>query len=447
MKMNFGLDLVQTQKLILTKELKQSLEILQMSRVELEDIIHKEVQENPLLEAEDKNSVDWEKYIKKMDTYSKEERGTYYQEEDDEYNPENFIKAQVNLYDYLTDQISYLGFSKRDLKIALYLVNSIDENGYFQGDFEEISLELRTNKVHLEEILEKIQSVDPPGIGARSLEECLLLQLPEEDASDEVLRKIIIEDLRAVGEKRFRDLCKKYKIATEELSDYIEIIRSLEPKPGRLFSSETQNYVQPDVIVEKIGDEYVVISTKGGQPMLKINNLYKSILTQESEESVKDYVKEKLNGAMNLIKNIENRTNTVLKVANEIVKEQKDFFERGKKYLKPMVLRDIAERLEFHESTISRTVNGKYMMTPYGLFEFKYFFSSGLREDSGEDIASTSVKNMIKDIVEEENTKKPHSDQKICEILMDKGINISRRTVAKYREELQIPSSSRRKSI
>lgn len=150
---------------------------------------------------------------------------------------------------------------------------------------------------------------------------------------------------------------------------------------------------------------------------------------------------------MNLIKNIENRTNTVLKVANEIVKEQKDFFERGKKYLKPMVLRDIAERLEFHESTISRTVNGKYMMTPYGLFEFKYFFSSGLREDSGEDIASTSVKNMIKDIVEEENTKKPHSDQKICEILMDKGINISRRTVAKYREELQIPSSSRRKSI
>lgn len=447
MKMNFGLDLVQTQKLILTKELKQSLEILQMSRVELEDIIHKEVQENPLLEAEEKNSVDWEKYIKKMDTYSKEERGTYYQEEDDEYNPENFIKAQVNLYDYLTDQISYLGFSKRDLKIALYLVNSIDENGYFQGDFEEISLELRTNKVHLEEILEKIQSVDPPGIGARSLEECLLLQLPEEDASDEVLRKIIIEDLRAVGEKRFRDLCKKYKITTEELSDYIEIIRSLEPKPGRLFSSETQNYVQPDVIVEKIGDEYVVISTKGGQPMLKINNLYKSILTQESEESVKDYVKEKLNGAMNLIKNIENRTNTVLKVANEIVKEQKDFFERGKKYLKPMVLRDIAERLEFHESTISRTVNGKYMMTPYGLFEFKYFFSSGLREDSGEDIASTSVKNMIKDIVEEENTKKPHSDQKICEILMDKGINISRRTVAKYREELQIPSSSRRKSI
>ncbi|WP_066072430.1 RNA polymerase factor sigma-54 [Alkalithermobacter thermoalcaliphilus] len=435
--MRFNLDIRQTQKLVLTKQLKQSLEILTMTTSELEEKIIKENEENPVITVEKNENIDWLRYIQKN------KKDIIQNEISETINLENMIKYQMTLYDYLKDQVRYINLDKKDKKIIHYIIDSIDEDGYLRVDIKDIQKDLRIDEKTLLKNLKVVQTLEPSGVGARNLKECLLIQLKELRNNEDIIENIIKEDLDLLAKKKYKDLCRKYKIKEEKLFDICKIIKNLEPKPGRKFSSYTNNYIQPDVIVEKVGSDLLVYINDKHIPTITINKFYEEILKNTKDENAKEYIKEKLNRAVTLIKNIENRKNTILKISEEIVNIQKEFFTKGKRYLKPMILKDIANKLNIHESTVSRAVNGKYILTPYGLFELKYFFSSGLNEA----IASTSIKDMIKEIIDSENKQKPYSDQQIVDILKNKNINVSRRTVAKYREEMGILSSSRRKSL
>lgn len=445
MNIGFGLNLEQTQKLILTKELKQSLEILQMPTYKLEEVILKESQENPLLEIEKKSEIDWEKYIQNMASSPSNYREYTPPDEDSKSDYENMVKSQTSLYEHLKSQVGFLGkISDTQREIIEFIIDSLDEDGYLKIEDSAIAQRFKEEKSVVEKCITLVQTMEPAGVGARSLEECLLIQLKEQGVGDEVLKSIIKDDLSLIGRKNFKEISKKYSIKMEAIGEYCKIIKTLEPKPGRKYGAYKNDYVLPDVIVEKIGEELVVRLNNNSLPTININHFYKNILTNTNDSETKDYIKEKLNSVANLLKNVESRKNTILKVSMEIVSEQKDFFEKGKCYLKPMTLKDIATKLDFHESTISRAVNGKYMLTPFGLFELKYFFNSAPKD---EDLASTSIKKIIKEIIDSENKKKPYSDQKLVDILKSKGISISRRTIAKYRDEMQILSSSRRKEI
>lgn len=449
MKMSFGLDLVQTQKLNLTQELKQSLEILQMNRYELETLIYEEVSENPTLEAEKKDEIDWEKYLKDLRDNTYRVSGSYYEskEDDNSSNPENFIPEKENLYDFLKNQLSFCDVSKEVLCGACYIIRTLDKDGYFREDLSSAAQNAGVSQGTIAKALSIVQSLDPSGVGARSVQECMLIQLEERGITDERLKSMIRDDIQMLGSRKYVDLCKKYGIDNETLKKYIEIIRSLEPRPAREFSEQDSEFVLPDIIVEKQENQFIVRLNYDTVPNLRINNFYKKMLKENQESGTKDYIKEKLNRSLFLMRSVEQRRNTILKVAKEIVEEQKDFFYYGKGHMKSMILRDIAEKTGFHESTISRTVNGKYMMTPRGIFEFKYFFSSGVSGEDGELVSNRNIKERIKELTESENKKKPLSDQKICNILNAEGINISRRTVAKYREDAGILSSGSRKEI
>lgn len=445
MKINFGLELNQSQKLILTKQLKQSLDILNMSTQDLEELISKEKEENPVIEVDKNDDIDWEKYIDNMNNriYNQTSSVNY---DNEDYNIENMVKYNINLYEHLKNQISYYSLNEKDKEIVEYIIDSLDDQGYFKSDIDEVSNILKMTKENVMKNLKIVQTLEPSGIGASNIEECLIIQLKEKNIQDSILENIVQNDLKLLADKKYKEVCKKYKITMEKCVEIVKIIKMLDPKPGNRYTSSKNNYITPDVIVEKIGKEYEVYLKEKNTTNIKINKFYEEILkNSKDDENAKQYIKEKLNSAFNLVKNIESRKNTILKISKEIVKYQYEFFENGNKYLKPLILKDIAQNLEIHESTVSRGVNGKYMLTPHGIFELKYFFSSGLKQQ--EDIASTSIKTIIKEIIHSEDKKKPYSDSKICNLLKEKDINISRRTIAKYREELGIPSSSKRKEF
>lgn len=449
MKMNFSLDLTLSQKLNLTKELKQSLEILQMNRFELEALIYNEVSENPTLDVEKKDEIDWERYLKDLSEHTYKTSGSYYESAEDDrvQNPENYIAEKENFYDYLKNQLSFCDLSREVFHAACYIIRTLDKDGYFR---EEVESAANNAKVELEVFLEAlsvVQGLEPTGIGARSIEECMLLQLDERGCSDEVLRAIISEDIEKIATRKYGELCKKYRIDDQRLKEYLVTIRSLEPRPAREISDEDSGYILPDVIVEKTGSDFVARLNIDSIPNLRINRFYQNLLKENTAVDAKDYIKEKLNRSVFLMRTVEQRKNTILKVAQQIVEEQKEFLNHGREFMKSMVLRDIAEKTGFHESTISRTVNGKYMLTPRGIYEFKFFFTSGVSGEDGEMVSHIHVKERIRQLIDQESKKKPMSDQRLCDILNSEGINISRRTVAKYREEEGIPSSASRKEI
>lgn len=288
--------------------------------------------------------------------------------------------------------------------------------------------------------------MEPSGVGARSLSECLMIQMASLGIYNEILEEIVTKDLNLIANNKYKEISKKYNMSLQKCVELINIIKTLDPKPGRTCSVEKSVYIQPDVTVEKIDDEFIVYLNEKDSYQIRINSYYKDILkNSQSDESAKEFIKERLNSATGLMKNIESRKTTVLKIAEEIVKAQDEFLRKGTKYIKPLKMKDIAEKLEFHESTISRGVNGKYMLTPFGVYEFRYFFSSAIETENNEMASSTSIKKIIKETIKDENKKKPLSDDHISKLLKEKGINVARRTVAKYREELGIPSSSKRK--
>ncbi len=468
-----------SQQLRMTPQLQQAIKLLQLSRVELEDAVRAELNENPVLEefhetTEDdaaKNNAqtsgeiqsveppapdttdprkqdefDWENYVENQNRpVSHSSGGT-----DEIMNYENVISETKTLQDHLEWQVGLYGFSEDEEYVARVLVSYIDEDGWIKTSLEDIAADEEDVTVEeLEEILPFVQEFDPPGVGARNLKECLLIQAKhyEEDTHD--LVALINNHLKDLEKKNYPAIAKAMNLDVEVVVEMCSIILNMDPKPGRVFlSQDNTHYVTPDVYVYKVGEEYVVSLNEDGLPRLRVSNLYKNLLQEQKttkDKGTQDYIQEKLRSAVWLIKSIHQRQRTIYKVTESIVKHQTDFFEKGPAFIKPMILRDIASDIGMHESTVSRVTTSKYVHTPRGIFELKYFFNSGIDKTDGDSVASESVKLKIQDLVANENPKKPLSDQKIVELLKKDGIVIARRTVAKYRDMLKILPSSKRK--
>lgn len=473
MKMNFNLNLIQTQKLIMTPELKQAIEILQYNAMELNEFINEELLNNPILEkvtqspeAEeapvkpegeteepyeynldkgDKKEIDWEDMV----NYFEDARplGNLSYNPDSEINYDNFVADEETLKDYLLMQLKVTKLDPKIVKVCEYIIENIDDNGYLHMNDEEAMVLFNHTSEEIDQMIRLIQTFDPPGVCARSIKECLLIQMYQQGFEDSLEATLVIDHLEALGEKRFAQIAKKVGESAERVQEAYDYIKTLEPKPGRSFSSLREvRYIVPDVYVEKVKDEYVVMVNDAAAPRLQINSFYKGLLKQLSKDTMTtEYISKNLQSALRIIKSIEQRRNTIYRVCNAIIEYQYEFFEKGMLYLKPLNLRNIADEIEVHESTVSRAVNGKYIQCPNGLFEIKYFFQSGVKGAGGEGVSSESVKSVMKEMIDRENSKKPLSDQAIADTLVDTGINISRRTVAKYRDEMNILPSSKRK--
>ncbi|MFN7903632.1 MAG: RNA polymerase factor sigma-54 [Pseudobdellovibrionaceae bacterium] len=465
-----------SQNLVITPQLQQAIKLLQMSRLELETSVRSELEENPILEeaevlkeedlqrtkevatevegagvvegAQDprrQEEFEWESYFESQMKPASHSGGAG---NDEIMNYENVISTTQSLREYLYWQVKMTGFGETEEQVADVLIDHIDDDGYLKKPLAEIAEEEKFDIEDIEDTLSLIQEFDPPGVGARDLQECLLLQAKalEEDTHDLVF--MIKNHLKDLEKKNFDAIAKAMNKDVRDVIEMCKIVFAMEPKPGRAFAPQDTHYVSPDVYVYKVGDDFLVSLNEDGLPRLKISNFYKNRLKEGTKDKVEhDYIQDKLKSAVWLIKSIHQRQRTIFKVADSIVKHQKDFFERGPEYLKPMILRDIANDIGMHESTVSRVTTSKYMHTPQGIYELKYFFNSGINSNDGEALASESVKVKIRDMITRENQKSPLSDQKIAELLSKEGLQIARRTVAKYREMLRILPSSQRKKM
>lgn len=471
-----------SQSLVITPQLQQAIKLLQMSRMELESAVRSELEENPILEeaeilkeedlkrtveaagevgiGDGENSVaadqaaqdpqkqdefEWESYLET--SQKPPQSGMAGSEEIMNY--ENVITASETLADHLYWQVKMNGFSEEEELAADALIGAIDDDGYLKIPLEQLAEEEKIDLDLLTDTLTLIHELDPPGVGARDLKECLLIQARhlEEDTHD--LVNLINNHLKDLEKKNYEAIAKALGRDVEDVVEMCKIIYSMEPKPGRAYVQNETHYVSPDVYVYKVGDDYVVSLNEDGLPRLKISNFYKNMLkgAKAGADKTQDYIQDKLRSAVWLIKSIHQRQRTIYKVAESIVKHQREFFEKGPAHLKPMVLRDIANDIGMHESTVSRVTTAKYVHTPQGIYELKYFFNSGISSSDGDSLASESVKLKIKDLVSKEDVKNPLSDQKIVDLLKVEGIQIARRTVAKYRDMLKILPSSQRKKF
>ena len=475
-----------SQKLIMTPSLQQAIKLLQLSKLELQEVLNQELLENPLLEesaeevkseetqAEETKSENEAQDVKPVDTppsdteekkdsFDEIDYDAYFQdyieygynprgmgEEHEEFPIENTLTRPPNLADHLTWQLSMSDASPRTKEIAQFIIGNIDEDGYLRASDDEIMTSGGFAGEEVETAVKAVQSLDPIGVGARDLRECLLLQLRFLEIDAPLVEVIIRDHWEEFMQRKFVVLSKTLGIDMKTLESIVELIKHLDPKPGRKYSNERAIYVEPDVYIQKVGDEYVIVLNEDGMPKLRINSGYRSMLNNmdsKSDGETVNYIKDKIRSAVWLIKSLDQRQRTIYKVAESIVKHQREFLERGIDFLRPLVLRDVADDIQMHESTVSRVVSNKYMHTPRGLFLMKYFFHSGIDSDTGEDISSLTVKKKIQGFIDHEDPRKPLSDSKIMKILNDEGINIARRTVAKYRDELNIPSSTDRKQI
>ncbi|CAM3044606.1 RNA polymerase factor sigma-54 [Clostridium sporogenes] len=455
MNMNFGLSLTQEQKLIMTQQMQLSIKLLQMSTYELQQYVEKEVQENPVLDSqnihkEDKGieDINYKKLIKHLEDNGNEygSYGNYNKEE--ETSPFNFISNEKSLKEYLQEQIIELDENKYIKSICIYIIENIDDKGYLSVNDEEISEELKVPLDSIKEAIDIVQSLEPDGIGARNLKECLKIQLKKKSINNSKICEIIDNYLPLVAENRYNVISKKLGISIKKAQEYGDVIKTLQPKPSRgFYTGDEVKYIVPDAYIKKIDNEYYIIMNEELLPKLTVNNLYKEIVLNDTDENAVEFVKEKLNSAIFLIKSIENRKSTIYRVLEKILEIQRDYFDFGIEFLKPMTLREIADSLGMHESTISRAIRDKYINTNRGTILIKDLFTTGItaNNSTGEDISVEFIKKEIKELIDKEDKKKPISDQIICNILNNKGIQISRRTVAKYREELGIQSSKCRK--
>ena len=454
MQMDLNLNISQKQKLILTQIMQQSINILQMSAYELREYIDKQFEENPVLEGElefceSKEKIDnykLEKYLK--ESYS--ENYNYQYNNEDEVSVFNFIAEDKSLKDYLYEQLCEVNNNIKIKEIVSYMIESLDNRGYLENTIEGICCELMVKTEQVKEALDILQSLDPCGIGARNLQECLIIQLKSKGALDKIIEEIIMNYLEGIADNQYSYISKQLKISPKEVQAYGDLIKSLEPKPSRgYYTGEEVKFIIPDAYVLKLDNEYTVIMNTSIIPKLTINDLYRRTIENSSNNEDMEYVKEKVNGAINLIKDIDQRNSTILRLLECIVEKQRDYFEKGKEFLKPMVLKDIANEIGIHESTVSRAIKDKYILTARGTVKIKDLFCNGIVASgvNGEDISTNTIKNKIKKLIELENKKKPLSDQVICDLLNKEQIDISRRTVAKYREDLGIKSSSKRKRI
>ena len=464
----------QTQNLslqqVLAPQLQQSLLILQAPLLELRNLVQQEMETNPVLEelpdepnteekgepetkAEEnfkeefdrlaKLDEEWRDYMAQSSSYT----GRSQEAEDKRQFFFDSIPTQETLQQHLMSQLNQQVLNANDRKTAELIIGNIDDNGFLQTTPEEMALNTGIPQEDFEHMLTLIQSFHPSGVGARDLRECLLIQLKREGKQNSLEYKIISEHMADLGKRRFPEIARRMGISAEQVQKCANNIAQLDPRPGAIFAEAPKNYVLPDVTVEKINGEYQVILNGEQIPHLRISNTYKDIMAQDSNGSdVKDYIRDKIRSGKFLIKSIHQRQQTISNIAHQIVSRQLEFFEKGSAYLKPMTMVQIADAVGVHETTVSRAISGKYMSTPQGVFEMKYFFTPGYQTATGESMSNTSVKEAILELVINEQGNAPLSDKEIVEILSKRGIPIARRTVAKYRTELNIlPSNMRRK--
>ena len=439
------------QKTIITPQLRQAIEVLQLSAQELQDMIQEEFLENPVLEFDtDKKDDIEEKYdnttinIEDFNKYLNENilSETFYQ--DKYYNFEAIVTNKISLQEHLINQLELHNISADSHKIAEYLIGNIDDNGYLNTTVNDVAERFNMSIAKVEQVLKLIQGFEPDGIGAQNLQECLLIQAKTRENKNMIAIKIIEEYWNDIVGYKIKNIAKKLSCHTGEIEQAIDFIKTLNPKPGITYNQESVQYVVPDVVVKKVDDDFVVLVNDYGIPRLMINDSYKKI-SENIDIDTKKYLNNKFTAALSLMKSIEQRRNTLAKVMKQIVEDQHEFFESGANFLKPLTMRVIAEEVEIHESTVSRAVANKYADTPYGIMYIRNFFIGNILNNNNEEIATTKIKKIIKEIIMTENHAKPWADQDICEKLESYEINISRRTVAKYREQMGIASSSKRK--
>lgn len=458
MKLTHDIFLEQQQKLLMTPELRQAIAILQMSTLELGEHIQKEMEENPFLEEREPEEVpEQEKREAEaeaeannaleqwMEYHSDRDYGYMPQEREEEKSFENYVTSRPSLVEHLEFQLRMLSRDDQDLPIGEYLIGSIDDNGYLTVELAEVAARLEVPEARVEKVLKMIHSFHPHGVGARDLSECLMIQLCHYGKNDPIITEIVQNYLEDIGRGRLNRIAQALNISVQEVQEICDLIRTLDPKPGLQYSnSEQVKYIKPDIFVEKIDGEYVVIVNDFQFPRLTINRTYEKILRQPEafSQEARQYLQEKIGSAMWLIKSIEQRRMTLYKVARCIVDIQKEFLDNGIAFLKPLTLREVADIVEVHESTVSRATTNKYMETPQGLYELKYFFSTGVQcRRGGERISARSIKKQIEEMVAQEDPTQPLSDEQIAQNLQEQGISISRRTIAKYRNELGIAST------
>ncbi len=491
------LSLKQTLQLVMTPQLQQAIKLLQLSRLELNDLISHEMLENPVLEetletrsgdsddstsekleakseelanrmersekveevkgAEGANDIDWEKYLENYGSYIPVGGGIR-RGQDDLPSFENILSKKTSLTDHLMWQLRMSSLDERDQAIGAQIILSLSPDGYFEADDEDrlagrtaaqsLARTIDEPEERIERVLKTIQKFDPVGIAARDLRESLLIQARHMEIENGLVYAIIESHLGLVERKNFQAIARALKVSKDQVIDAVRIIAQLEPKPGRVYTEEEPQYITPDIYVYKVGDEYAIVLNEDGMPKLRVSKYYKQALSESVKGGeTRNYIQDKLRSAVWLIRSIHQRQRTIYRVTESIVKFQREFFDKGIAHLKPLVLRDVADDVGLHESTVSRVTTNKYVHTPRGIYELKYFFNSSISRVVGDDVASESVKDRIRQIVSEENPQKPFSDREIVDILKKNNINIARRTVAKYREMLGILPSSKRKKM
>ena len=474
------------QQLVITPQLQQAIRLLQLTRLELVDLISQEMKENPLLEeleegrenAEAEESLaeksegeplpetektrevkgegeggdefDWENYL---DNYnlspSYKQQSSRSQEGEERPSFENFVSKRTTLFDHLYWQLQLSRFTEEEHKVGIYVIGNLDEDGYLKVSLEDIRSETQLSLEVVEGVLRKVQQFDPVGVAARDLKECLLIQLEQIAVRDPIAEKIISEHLSLLKNRNHPAIAKRLEVTLDRVNQAACIISKLDPKPGRAFGGDVIQEIIPDVYVIKVEGEYVVYLNDEDIPRLRVDASYKDMLTGNHfvVEADRKYIQEKMRSAFWLIRSIQQRQKTIRKVAESIVKFQREFLDKGIQFLKPLVLRDVAEDIQMHESTISRVTHNKYVHTPQGIYELKFFFNTGITSIQGETLASESVKSLLREIISKEDAKKPYSDEKLVQILKENNIHIARRTISKYREMMKILSSNERRKI
>jgi RNA polymerase sigma-54 factor len=465
------------QQLIMTPQLQQAIKLLQLSRLELLDTLHQEIEANPVLEealaeegdygtgdnppeeqAEpeappsemvlgDKalNEVEWENYVNEYYVPRSEEMT----EERESQFYENILTKKTSLTDHLLWQLSLSIFTAEEEKAGTEIIGNLDRNGYLTISLEEIAQSTGQDPAFLEGVLKRIQEFDPVGVAARDLKECLLIQARYLGEGRELVEGIIRDHLHHLESKNYQAIARSLQRPVDEILQAVQVILQLDPKPGRAYSDEEPQYISPDIFVYKDGEEVLIVLNDDGLPRLRINSFYKKALGQRQDvpDGTREYIQEKLRSAVWLIKSIHQRQRTIYRVTESIFRFQRDFLDGGVSRLKPLILKDVAEDVQMHESTISRVTTNKYVHTPQGIFELKFFFNSSIAGANGESLASESVKEKIRQLISREDPTRPLSDQELTDLLWKENIRIARRTVAKYREGLKLLPSNRRKKI
>jgi RNA polymerase sigma-54 factor len=471
-----------SQQLRMTPQLQQAIRLLQLSRMEMIDEIRSEMVENPVLEEvpdseefgneplpepkkeeghdkteevradeRDVDNIDWENYL---DNYSTAAPTNNYKglSTNDMPGIDQTLSTSESLTEHLMEQVRLSGMNDEEQTIATLIIGNLDEAGYLRNaTVEEIALDAGSSVEDVEFVLTVVQEFDPTGVAARDLRESLLIQLDRNHPDKELARRVVEDHIPNLERKSYSRIAKDLGVDLEEVHEAARLISTLEPKPGREYADDDARYITPDIYIYYIGGEYVPVLNEDGMPKLRVSNYYRKELQRKKEagekDEVKDYIQDKLRGAMWLIRSIHQRQSTILKVTESIIKFQREFFDNGVEHLRPLVLRDVADDIGMHESTVSRVTTNKYVHTPRGTFELKYFFNSSITNTEGDDLASEAVKAKIREIVANENPKKPLSDAKIVKALAEDGVDIARRTVAKYREMMGILSSTKRKQV